>query len=209
MRSLIISSTESFMKTLRHLGRCAQKQHDLASKEANYTGNLSKARCLGAFKVNYVIREVHEGICGNYLDEDSVVLKLVRAGYYWPRMEHDAKDSVQKCDKCQRYAPLVHQPAELLHSVLSPWMFMKWGMDIIRPLPLAPGPYQKIGEREVKDFVWEYIICRLGIPKEIACDNEPQFIGTNGQEESTNKLIIQNLKKWLEAAKGRWPEELS
>ncbi|XP_075095200.1 uncharacterized protein LOC142173501 [Nicotiana tabacum] len=30
----------------------------------------------------------------------------------------------------------------------------------------------------------------------------------NGQAESTNKVIIQNLKKNLEAAKGKWPEEL-
>ncbi|XP_070049251.1 uncharacterized protein [Nicotiana tomentosiformis] len=69
------------------------------------------------------------------------------------------------------------------------------------------------------------------IPKEIECDNGPQFIGAkvtkfledlkikritsspyhpsaNGQAESTNKVIIQNLKKRLEAAKGKWPEEL-
>ncbi|XP_019241313.1 PREDICTED: uncharacterized protein LOC109221304 [Nicotiana attenuata] len=98
------------------------------------------------------------------------------------------------------------------------------GMDIVGPLPPAFGPYQKIGEREVVDFLREDIICKFGMPKEIACDNGPQFIGAkltkflkdlkikriksspyhpsaNGQAESTNKVIIQNLKKWLEAAK--------
>ncbi|XP_075097888.1 uncharacterized protein LOC142175207 [Nicotiana tabacum] len=30
----------------------------------------------------------------------------------------------------------------------------------------------------------------------------------NGQAESTNKIIIQNLKKKLEDAKGKWPNEL-
>ncbi|XP_075087622.1 uncharacterized protein LOC142169632 [Nicotiana tabacum] len=82
------------------------------------------------------------------------------------------------------------------------------------------------------DLIWDYIICRFGIPKEIACDNRPQFIrpkftkfleglkikritsslyhpSANGQAESTNKLIIQNLKKKLEDAKGKWPDELS
>ncbi|XP_070049049.1 uncharacterized protein [Nicotiana tomentosiformis] len=71
----------------------------------------------------------------------------------------------------------------------------------------------------------------FGIQKEITCDNGPQFIGAkvtkflkdlkikritsspyhpsaNGQVESINKVIIQNLKKRLEAAKGNWPEEL-
>ncbi|XP_070039942.1 uncharacterized protein [Nicotiana tomentosiformis] len=93
------------------------------------------------------------------------------------------------------------------------------------------GPYQKIGECKVVDFLWKNIICRFGISKEIACDNGSQFIGTkvtkfledlkinrttsspyhpstNDQAESTNKVIIQNLKKRLEAAKGNWPEEL-
>ncbi|XP_070045666.1 uncharacterized protein [Nicotiana tomentosiformis] len=74
-------------------------------------------------------------------------------------------------------------------------------------------------------------VTKIRIPKEITCDNGPQFIGakitkfledlkikritsspyhpsTNGQAESTNKMIIQNLKKRLEAAKGKWPEEL-
>ncbi|XP_070034515.1 uncharacterized protein [Nicotiana tomentosiformis] len=83
-----------------------------------YHGPL--ARCLGSSEANYVMREVHERICGNHSGADSLVLKLVRAGYYWPRMEQDAKTFVQKCDKSQRYAQLVHQPTKLLHSLLSP-----------------------------------------------------------------------------------------
>ncbi|XP_075101873.1 uncharacterized protein LOC142177297 [Nicotiana tabacum] len=77
----------------------------LNSKATRYSfkgGQLSRksfqglqARCLGASEANYVIREVHEGICGNHSGADSLVLKLVRAGYYWPRMEQDAKAFVQ------------------------------------------------------------------------------------------------------------------
>ncbi|XP_070045970.1 uncharacterized protein [Nicotiana tomentosiformis] len=74
------------------------------------------------------------------------------------------------------------------------------------------------------DFIWRNIICRFGVPREIVCDNGPQFIGTkvtksfqswqikqitsslyhpvaNGQAESTNKVIINNLKKRLEESK--------
>ncbi|XP_070034365.1 uncharacterized protein [Nicotiana tomentosiformis] len=36
----------------------------------------------------------------------------------------------------------------------------------------------------------------------------PYHPSANGQAESTNKVIIQNLKKRLEAAKGKWPKEL-
>nr|XP_009595270.1 uncharacterized protein LOC104091605 [Nicotiana tomentosiformis] len=93
------------------------------------------------------------------------------------------------------------------------------------------GPYQKIGERKVVDFIWEHIICRFEIPKEIVCDNAPHFIGSkvtkfledlkikritsspyhlsaNGQAGSTNKVITQNLKKRFKAAKVKWLEEL-
>ena len=33
-------------------------------------------------EADYVMREVHEGICGNYLGARSLVHKLMQAGYY-------------------------------------------------------------------------------------------------------------------------------
>ena len=47
-------------------------------------------RCLSHDKVDYVMREVHEGICGNHLGAWSLVHKLIRVGYYWPTMLKDA-----------------------------------------------------------------------------------------------------------------------
>nr|XP_009786029.1 PREDICTED: uncharacterized protein LOC104234195 [Nicotiana sylvestris] len=195
MRSLTISSTENYPMIPRYPGRCALKQLDTTSREVNCIEDLSKA-CwpdvwdLGASKSNYVMREVQEGICKNHAGAGSLVLKVIRAGFYWLRMEQDTKAYVQKYDKCQRHAPL--------------WV--------------EACPYQKISERKVVDFLWENIICRFGIPKEIACDNMPQFKGAkvakfledlkikriisspyyssaNEQAESTNKVIIQKSQK--------------
>ena len=39
-------------------------------------------RCLGPKEVDYVMREVHEGIYGNHSRSRSLVHKLLRAGYY-------------------------------------------------------------------------------------------------------------------------------
>ena len=39
-------------------------------------------RCLASDEVNYVLREVHEGACGNHSGARSLVHKVVRAGYY-------------------------------------------------------------------------------------------------------------------------------
>ena len=41
-------------------------------------------KCLVPDEANYVLREVHEGACGNYSGTRSLVHKVVRVGYYWP-----------------------------------------------------------------------------------------------------------------------------
>ena len=47
-------------------------------------------RCLGFEEVDYVMREVHEGICGNHSRSWLLVHKLIRVEYYWPTMQKDA-----------------------------------------------------------------------------------------------------------------------
>ncbi|XP_074277906.1 uncharacterized protein LOC141601516 [Silene latifolia] len=54
-------------------------------------------------------------------------------------MKADSAEYTRKCDACQRSAPIIHQPAEPLHPIIFLWLFMTWGMDIIGPLPRAPG----------------------------------------------------------------------
>ena len=53
-------------------------------KDVLYKRGFSRPylRCLGTEKVDYVMREVHEGICGNHSGARSLVHKLIRAGYY-------------------------------------------------------------------------------------------------------------------------------
>jgi len=104
--------------------------------------------------------------------------------------------------------------------------FSRRGKAWIEAKPLAA-----ITARNVQGFVWKSIICRYGIPHTIVSDNGRQFIDrtliafyegmgirhvnssvehpqTNGQAETANKVILNELKKRLGIAKGRWPEEL-
>jgi len=67
-------------------------------------------RCLGAKDADYVMREVHEGICGNHSGSRSLMHKLVRAGYYWPTMQKDAEAYAKICDKWQRFNNIIRQP---------------------------------------------------------------------------------------------------
>ena len=80
-------------------------------------------RCLGHEEANYVMREIHEGICGNHLEARSLVHKLIRAGYYWPTMLKDAQAYVKACDKCQRFSNLIRQPFEELTPMTAHWPF--------------------------------------------------------------------------------------
>ena len=78
-------------------------------------------RCLGTEEVDYVIREVHEGIYGNHSGSRSLVHKLVRAGYYWTTMQKDAEAYVKTCDKCQRFNNIIRQPTEELTPMTALW----------------------------------------------------------------------------------------
>ncbi|KAL0385496.1 UNVERIFIED_CONTAM: hypothetical protein Sradi_2943900 [Sesamum radiatum] len=53
-------------------------------------GNLYKRgfsspllKCLNPDKANYILREVHEGSCGNHSGAQSLARKVLRQGYYW------------------------------------------------------------------------------------------------------------------------------
>ncbi|KAJ9567722.1 hypothetical protein OSB04_003688 [Centaurea solstitialis] len=128
-------------------------------------------------------------------------------------------------------------------SILIPWPFMRWGMDIIGKLPPAPGQkvyllvltdyfsnwieagaFSQVRDREVISFIQNNIIHRFGVPSEIMCDNGSQFISdktrtfcekrgnklvtstprysqSNGLAESSNKVIINSIRKRLKGAK--------
>ncbi|XP_076924252.1 uncharacterized protein LOC143586612 [Bidens hawaiensis] len=47
-------------------------------------------RCVDAEDANYLIREIHEGICGFHVGPRMVVAKLMNVGYYWLGMHMDA-----------------------------------------------------------------------------------------------------------------------
>ena len=77
-------------------------------KDVLYKRGFSRPylKCLIPEEANYVMREVHEGICGNHSGSQSLVHKLIRARYYWPTMKMDTIAYVKACDKCQSDANL-------------------------------------------------------------------------------------------------------
>ena len=100
--------------------------------------------------------------------------------------------------------------------------FTKW----VEAEPLA-----NIRDVDVKRFIWKNIVTRFGVPNVLISDNGFQLdskafrkycsdLGIknrystlaypqgNGQVEAVNKVIVNELKKRLDDAKGKWVEEL-
>jgi len=44
-------------------------------------------KCLTPDEVTYILREIHEGVCGNHSRPQSQVGKMIRAGYFWLTMQ--------------------------------------------------------------------------------------------------------------------------
>ena len=124
----------------------ASKTRTRSAGFTNNKGSLYKRglftpilKCIAGKDTDYVLREVHEGVGGNHIGARALAEKVLRQGYYWPAMLRDATDLVKKCKICQEHAKISHLPSEPLTSVISPWPFQQWGLDILGPLPIGKG----------------------------------------------------------------------
>ncbi|KAI5351002.1 hypothetical protein L3X38_003893 [Prunus dulcis] len=170
--------------------------------------SLPYLRCLTPEEGHYVLREIHEGICGNHSGARSLAHKAIRQGYFWPSLHTDAQTFTQKCDKCQRFANIPQLPAEPLTAMVSPWPFTQWGLDLIGPMPEGKGQvkyavvavdyFTKWAEAEalatitaarIESFVWQNIVCRFGIPNSIVTDNGRQFDNAKFKQFCSNLKI--------------------
>ncbi|XP_010496006.1 PREDICTED: uncharacterized protein LOC104773139 [Camelina sativa] len=167
--------------------------------------------CVAGKESAMLMRAVHDGPNGNHSGGRTLAFKIKRQGYFWPTMVTDCENYSRACEKCQKHAPSIHQPTELLSSVSAPYPFMRWSMDIIGPLHRGPGgvqyvlaltdyfskwveaaAYVKVTREEVEQFVLKSIIYRYGVLREIVTDNGPQFISSKFEEFCTKWKIRLN-----------------
>ncbi|XP_074364852.1 uncharacterized protein LOC141705881 [Apium graveolens] len=134
-------------------------------------------RCLNEEEAGQILRDIHEGECGNHSSGRNMSCKVLRMGYYWPTVKSFQASKIKG------------------------------------------GHFER------------NILCKFGVSFEIVCDNGSQFLSdktevfcqrwnitltkstprypqANGQAESSNNIIINNLKIRLSSHKGRWVEQL-
>ena len=111
-------------------------------------------------------------------------------------MVANAAEYVRKCEQCQKHNPLIHQPEGRLNPVNSPWLFARWGLDILSPFPRATSnrrfvlvavdyvtkwveaeALENIRDVDVKNFVWKNIVTRFRVLDSLISDNGLHFNG--------------------------------
>ena len=106
-------------------------------------------------------------------------------------LKDDCINYVRKCHKCQVYADKIHVSPTSLHVMVSPWPFLIWSMDVIRPITLKASndhrfifviidyfikwveavSYVCVTKSVVAHFIKREIICRYRLSKRNISDN--------------------------------------
>jgi len=90
------------------------------------------------------MEEVQEGVCESHTDGQSLALKIIRAGFYWPTLREDCLGYVKKCDRCQRHSNNIGVSAKHLYSIISSCPFQKWEIDILGHFPMSVRQFKFI-----------------------------------------------------------------
>ncbi|XP_050217550.1 uncharacterized protein LOC126668387 [Mercurialis annua] len=140
-------------------------------------------RCIGPKEAMLSMAEVHEGI----------------AGVHQRKIEQDCIRYAKGCEACQKCGPIQHVPDEELHSIIKPWPFRGWAVDLIGKI--YPGssdghtfviiancyftkwveakPLKLPTQEAVIKFLKEYIVHRHGLPESITIDQGTIFTGSD------------------------------
>jgi hypothetical protein len=158
-------------------------------------------KCLSEDEAFLAISNVHSGSCGAHQAGHKMKWLLFRRGLYWPSMLKDCIEFAKGCQECQRHAGIQHVPASELHSVIKPWPFRGWALDLIGEIRPASSKNQrfilvgidyftkwieavalpKVDQETVISFIQNHIIYRFGLPETITTDQGTIFVGQKMQ----------------------------
>jgi hypothetical protein len=101
-------------------------------------------KCVPREEDKDILEEIHKGVCGNHASSRTLVSKAFRRAFYWLTALGDTKELVRRCQGCQYFTKQQHVPTYKLVIIPPTWPFACWGLDIIGPLPTAPGGFNRV-----------------------------------------------------------------
>ncbi|XP_057432109.1 uncharacterized protein LOC130724857 [Lotus japonicus] len=159
---------------------------------------------------------VHDGLCGAHQAGIKMKWLLFRQGMYWPTIMKDCIEYAKGCQDCQKHAGIRHMPASELHSIIKPWPFRGWALDLIGEINpsssrqhkyiivaidyftkwVEPIPLQNVTQYIVIDFIQNHIVYRFGLPQTLTTDQG----GSSQQnpDQSDEKACGSKTQSWHE-----------
>jgi hypothetical protein len=153
-----------------------------------------------------VLNDCHTGACGGHLSGLATTQNILRAGYFWPTLIKDCIESVKKCHPCQIFSQKMRAHPAPMFPVITIGPFTKWGIDYTTCNPPSARGHRYIivavdyftkwveamptfkddGETATL-FLFNQIIARFGVPREIVTDHGSHF-QNQMMSELTSKL---------------------
>jgi len=154
-------------------------------------------KCLSETEAYLAMSDVHSGACGSHQAGHKMKWLLFRQGLYWPTILKDCIEFAKGCQECQKHSGIQHVPASELHSIIKPWPFRGWTLDLIGEIRPASSknqryiivgidyftkwieavPMPNVDQEAVINFIQNHIIYRYGIPETITTDQGSVFTG--------------------------------
>nr|KYP61955.1 Pro-Pol polyprotein [Cajanus cajan] len=130
-------------------------------------------------------------------DDDNGIERVIYYLIEWATMIKDCIEFAKSCEECQKHGPIQKVPASELHSIIKPWPFRGWAIDIIGQIHppssknhkyilvaidyltkwVEPIPLKEVEQKDIIDFVEDHIITRFVIPQTITTDQGTLFTG--------------------------------
>jgi hypothetical protein len=151
-------------------------------------------RCLILEEAKLILNECHTGACGDHLSRLETTQKILCFGYFWPSLIKDCVEAIKKCHLCQIFCQKMWAHPAPMFPVIVFGPFTKWGIDFtichqasarghhyiivaveyftkwVKAMPM----FNTDGEIAAL-FIFNQIVARFDIPKEIDIDHRSHF----------------------------------
>jgi hypothetical protein len=88
-------------------------------------------KCLGEKQAKVSVQEVHDEICGAHQSAYKMNWLLRRSRFYWLTIMDDCVKYQKGCGACQRFGNIQLASAGVMNSIVKPWPFRGWRLDLI------------------------------------------------------------------------------
>ena len=117
---IIFLSKTSQHRVMQKAMKLQCSRYTMINQDLYQRGYLtSLLKCITKDQAEYVLKEIHEGVCDIHSRARTMVAKVLKASYYWLILQGGYAKYVKKCAKCQEFGPLHHLKPKMLHNMTS------------------------------------------------------------------------------------------